>query len=47
MKEYREKIETAGFVPMGLNSEQSKKYIADQTEVCKQLLVEHDLLLKK
>ncbi|MEW6113117.1 MAG: tripartite tricarboxylate transporter substrate binding protein [Thermodesulfobacteriota bacterium] len=44
---YRSKIVAAGFVPMGLNSEQSKKYIAEQTEVCQQLLKEHDLLLKK
>ncbi len=45
--EYRTKIQAAGFVPLGLDSEQSKKYIAEQTELCKQLLVEHDLMLKK
>ncbi|MBM4329393.1 MAG: tripartite tricarboxylate transporter substrate binding protein [Deltaproteobacteria bacterium] len=47
MDAYRSKIVAAGFVPMGLNSEQSKSYIAEQTEVCRQLLKEHDLLLKK
>lgn len=45
--EYRSKIVAAGFVPMGLNSEQAKKYIAEQTEVCGKLLKEQDLLPKK
>jgi tripartite-type tricarboxylate transporter receptor subunit TctC len=44
---YRSKIVSAGFVPLCLNSEQSKKYIAEQIEICEQLLKEHDLLLKK
>jgi tripartite-type tricarboxylate transporter receptor subunit TctC len=44
---YRAKIQAAGFVPLGLNSEQSVKYIAEQTEICARLLKEHNLLLKK
>jgi tripartite-type tricarboxylate transporter receptor subunit TctC len=47
LPEYRAKIETAGFVPLGLNSEQSAKFLAWQTALCEQLLAEHDLLLKK
>jgi len=47
MPDYHSKILQAGFVPMGLNSQQSMKYIAEETEVFKKLLVEHDLLLKK
>ncbi len=47
LPEYRAKIETAGFVPMGLNSEQSAKFLAWQAALCEQLLGEHDLLLKK
>ena len=43
---YRSKIVAAGFVPMGLNSEQAKKYISEEAEVCKQLLKDHDLLKK-
>jgi tripartite-type tricarboxylate transporter receptor subunit TctC len=45
--EYRSKMIQAGFVPMGLNSEQSMKYIGEETEIFKKLLAEHDLLLKK
>jgi tripartite-type tricarboxylate transporter receptor subunit TctC len=44
---YRTKIQAAGFVPLGLNSEESIKYIAEQTEICARLLKEHNLLLKK
>jgi tripartite-type tricarboxylate transporter receptor subunit TctC len=44
---YRTKIQAAGFVPLGLNSEESVKYIAEQTEICARLLKEHNLLLKK
>ncbi len=44
--DYRKKMISAGFVPMGLNSEQSKKYIAEQTTIFKQLLAEHGLLKK-
>ena len=44
---YRTKIQTAGFVPLGLNSDESIKYIAEQTEICARLLKEHNLLLKK
>ena len=44
---YRTKIQAAGFVPLGLNSEESIKYIAVQTEICARLLKEHNLLLKK
>jgi hypothetical protein len=32
---------------MGLNSQQSMKYIGEETEVFKKILAEHDLLLKK
>jgi hypothetical protein len=32
---------------MGLNSQQSMKYIAEETEIFKKLLAEHNLLLKK
>jgi len=45
--EYKSKIMKAGFVPLGLNSQQSIKYITEQTEIFKKLLIEHDLLLKK
>jgi len=44
---YRNKIQAAGFVPLGLNSTESVKYIAEQTEICARLLQEHNLLLKK
>jgi tripartite-type tricarboxylate transporter receptor subunit TctC len=44
---YRAKIQAAGFVPLGLNSEESVKYIAEQTEICARLLKEHNLVLKK
>jgi tripartite-type tricarboxylate transporter receptor subunit TctC len=47
MPEYHTKILQAGFVPMGLNSQQSMKYIGEETEIFKKLLVEHDLLLTK
>jgi tripartite-type tricarboxylate transporter receptor subunit TctC len=47
MPEYHSKILQAGFVPMGLNSQQSMKYIAEETEIFKKLLAEHNLLLKK
>ena len=47
MEGYHSKIVKAGFVPMGLNSQQSMKYIAEQTEIFKKLLAEHQLLLKK
>jgi tripartite-type tricarboxylate transporter receptor subunit TctC len=46
-EEYHSKILKAGFVPMGLNSQQSMKYIAEETEIFKRLLAEHNLLLKK
>lgn len=45
--EYRAKIQAAGFVPLGLNSVESVKYIAEQTAICTRLLAEHDLMLKK
>jgi tripartite-type tricarboxylate transporter receptor subunit TctC len=45
--DYMSKIMKAGFVPLGLNSQQSIKYITEQTEIFKKLLIEHDLLLKK
>jgi tripartite-type tricarboxylate transporter receptor subunit TctC len=45
--DYISKIMKAGFVPLGLNSQQSIKYITEQTEIFKKLLIEHDLLLKK
>ncbi len=47
MENYHSKIVKAGFVPMGLNSQQSIKYIAEQSEIFKKLLEEHNLLLKK
>lgn len=47
MPDYHTKILQAGFVPMGLNSQQSMKYIGEETEIFKKLLAEHDLLLKK
>ncbi len=47
MEDYHSKIVKAGFVPMGLNSQQSIKYIAEQTEIFKKLLAEHNLLLQK
>ena len=47
MPDYHAKILQAGFVPMGLNSQQSMKYIGEETEVFKKILAEHDLLLKK
>jgi tripartite-type tricarboxylate transporter receptor subunit TctC len=47
MEDYKSKIVKAGFVPLGLNSQQSIKYITEQTEIFKKLLIEHDLLLKK
>jgi len=46
-EEYQSKILKAGFVPMGLNSQESTKYISEQTEIFKKLLAEHNLLLKK
>jgi tripartite-type tricarboxylate transporter receptor subunit TctC len=47
MEDYHSKIVKAGFVPMGLNSQQSMKYIAEQSEIFKKLLAEHNLLLQK
>lgn len=47
MPDYHTKILQAGFVPMGLTSQQSMKYIGEETEIFKKLLAEHDLLLKK
>jgi tripartite-type tricarboxylate transporter receptor subunit TctC len=47
MDDYKSKIIKAGFVPLGLNSQQSIKYIMEQTDIFKKLLAEHDLLLKK
>jgi tripartite-type tricarboxylate transporter receptor subunit TctC len=47
MPDYHTKILQAGFVPMGLNSQQSMKYIGEEMEIFKKLLAEHDLLLKK
>jgi tripartite-type tricarboxylate transporter receptor subunit TctC len=47
MPDYHTKILQAGFVPMGLNSHQSVKYIGEETEIFKKLLAEHDLLLKR
>jgi len=46
-EDYHSKIVKAGFVPMGLNSQQSIKYITEQTEIFKKLLIEHNLLLQK
>jgi tripartite-type tricarboxylate transporter receptor subunit TctC len=45
--DYKAKIIQAGFVPLGLNSQQSVKYITEETEIFKKLLAEHNLLLKK
>ncbi len=45
--DYKSKIIKAGFVPLALNSQQSTKYITEQTEIFKKLLIEHNLLLKK
>jgi len=45
--DYKSKIIKAGFVPLGLNGQQSIKYITEETEVFKKLLAEHNLLLKK
>jgi tripartite-type tricarboxylate transporter receptor subunit TctC len=47
MEEYQSKIVKAGFVPMKLNSQQATKYIAEETEIFKKILLEHNLLLKK
>jgi tripartite-type tricarboxylate transporter receptor subunit TctC len=47
MEDYHSKIIKAGFVPMGLNGQQSVNYIAEQSEVLKKLLIEHNLLLQK
>ena len=47
MEDYHSKIMKAGFVPLGLNSQQSMKYIAEQSEIFKKLLIEHNLLLQK
>ena len=46
-EDYKSKIIKAGFVPLALNSQQSIKYITEQTEIFKNLLIEHNLLLKK
>ena len=45
MEDYHSKIVKAGFVAMVLNSQESMKYIAEQSEVFKRLLAEHNLLL--
>jgi len=45
--DYKTKIIKAGFVPMGLNSQESIKYITQETEIFKKILAEHNLLLKK
>jgi len=47
MEDYHSKIMKAGFVPLGLNSQKSMKYIAEQSEIFKKLLIEHNLLLQK
>jgi tripartite-type tricarboxylate transporter receptor subunit TctC len=47
MEDYHSKIIKAGFVPMGLNGQQSAKYISEQSEIFKKLLAEHNLLLQK
>ena len=47
MQDYHSKIMKAGFVPMGLNGQQSTKYISEQSEIFKKLLAEHNLLLQK
>ncbi len=46
MEEYHSKIVKAGFVPLVLNGQQATKYIAEQSEIFKKLLAEHNLLLK-
>ena len=45
--DYKTKIIKAGFVPLGLNSQESIKYITQETEIFKKILAEHNLLLKK
>ncbi len=45
--DYKSKIIKAGFVPLGLNGQQSIKYITEETAIFKKLLAEHNLLLKK
>jgi tripartite-type tricarboxylate transporter receptor subunit TctC len=45
--DYQSKIINAGFVSLKLGSEESLKYIAEETVVFKNLLAEHNLLLKK
>ena len=45
MEDYHSKIVKAGFVAMLLNNPQSIKYIAEQSEIFKKLLAEHNLLL--
>ncbi|MCX5907454.1 MAG: tripartite tricarboxylate transporter substrate binding protein [Deltaproteobacteria bacterium] len=45
--DYQSKIINAGFVSLKLGSEESIKYIAEETAVFKNLLAEHNLLLKK
>lgn len=47
MEDYHSKIIKAGFVPMGLNGQQSAKYISEQSEIFRKLLAEHNLLLQK
>jgi len=47
MEDYHSKIVKAGFVPLILNNQQAAKYIAEQSEVFKKLLAEHNLLLKQ
>jgi tripartite-type tricarboxylate transporter receptor subunit TctC len=46
-EDYKSKIIKAGFVPLALNSQQSVKYIDEQIEIFKKLLIEHNLLLTK
>jgi tripartite-type tricarboxylate transporter receptor subunit TctC len=46
-EDYRSKMVKAGFVPMALDSKQSAKYISEETEMFKTLMIEHNLLLKK
>jgi tripartite-type tricarboxylate transporter receptor subunit TctC len=46
-EDYKSKMVKAGFVPMALDSKQSVKYLNEQTEIFKKLLIEHNLLLKK
>jgi tripartite-type tricarboxylate transporter receptor subunit TctC len=47
MEDYHSKIVKAGFVPLILNNPQATKYIAEQSEIFKKLLAEHNLLLKQ